>query len=106
MQAYLNLLEGIVNHGDQHVEEDNHHGDVVNTVEDITDVLNEFVSIIDDDRLDLGQTKYSPEQCLKALLQSKQMHGKQKGQEEERKAKVTYQEQSNPKMCVCLEQSM
>lgn len=66
----LNLLEGAVNHGDEHVEQHDHHGDVVDSVEHIANVLNEFVPIVDDHGPDLGQSKYSPEQCLEAFLQS------------------------------------
>jgi len=68
---YLNLLEGAVNHGDEHVEQHYHHGNVVDPVQHVTDVLNEFVSVVDDNRLDLRQPKYSPEQRLEALLQAK-----------------------------------
>lgn len=70
----LNLLEGTVNHGDEHVEEYYHHGNVVHPVQHVTSVLNEFVSVVDDNRPDLGETKYSPEQRLEALLQAAQMH--------------------------------
>ena len=70
----LNLLEGAVNHSDEHVEQHYHHGHVVNPVQHVTSVLDEFVSVIDDNRPDLGQSKYSPEQRLEALLQSGQRH--------------------------------
>ena len=70
----LNLLEGTVNHGDEHVQQHYHHGDVVDAVQHVTDIFNKFVSIVDDDRPDLRQSKYSPEQCFEALLQAKWMH--------------------------------
>lgn len=69
--TYLNFLEGAVNHGDEHVEQHYHHGNVVNPIKHITNVLNEFVPVVDHHRLDLRQSKYSPEQCLEALLQAK-----------------------------------
>lgn len=81
----LNLLEGAVNHGDEHVEQHYHHGYIVNPVQHVTNVLNEFMSIVDDNRLDLGQSKYSPEQCLEALLQAGQKHG---GKETEMRGKL------------------
>lgn len=66
----LNLLEGAVYHGDEHVEKHDHHGDVIDAVQHVANVLDEFMPIVDDYRPDLGQSKYSPEQCLEALLQS------------------------------------
>ncbi len=57
----LDLLKGTVNHGDEHVEQHYHHGNVVNSVQHVTNVLDEFVPIIDHNRSDLGQSKYSPE---------------------------------------------
>lgn len=66
----LDLLEGAVNHGDEHVEQHDHHGDVVDAVQHVANVLDELVPIVDDHGPDLGQSKYSPEQCLEALLQS------------------------------------
>lgn len=71
----LNFLEGTVNHGDEHVEQHYHHGNVVNPVQHVTSVLDEFVPVIDDDRSDLGQSKYGPEQRLEALLQSAHRQG-------------------------------
>lgn len=81
----LNLLKGTVDHGDEHVEQHNNHGDVVNPVQHVTNVLNEFVSIIDHNRPDLRQSKYSPEQRLEALLQAGRMHrgGNGGGREEQ-----------------------
>lgn len=72
LMTNLNLLEGTVDHGDEHVEEHYHHGNVVHPVQHITSVLNEFVSVVDDNRPDLGEAKYSPEQRLEALLQAAQ----------------------------------
>lgn len=72
----LNLLEGTINHGDEHVQEHYHHGNVVYPVQHVTSVLDELVSVVDDNRPDLGETKYSPEQRLEALLQAAQMHRK------------------------------
>lgn len=70
-QPYLNLLEGAVNHGDEHVEQHYHHGDVVHPVEHVTNVLDELVPVVDHHRPDLGQSEYGPEQRLKALLQAR-----------------------------------
>lgn len=49
----LDLLEGAVDHGDEHVEQYYHHGNVVNPVQHVTNVLDEFVPVIDHDRFDL-----------------------------------------------------
>lgn len=73
----LNLLERTVNHGNEHVEQHYHHGNVVNPVQHVTNVLDEFVSVIDHNRPDLGQSKYSPEQCFEALLQAGWTHREQ-----------------------------
>lgn len=74
LMTNLNLLEGTVNHGNEHVEQHYHHGHVVNSIQHVTNVLDEFVSIIDHDRPDLRQSKDSPEQRLEALLQAGQTH--------------------------------
>lgn len=68
--TYLYLLEGAVNHGDEHVEQHYHHGNVVNAIQYVANVLNELVSIVDDYGFDLRESKYSPEQRLEALLQA------------------------------------
>lgn len=84
LMTNLNLLEGTVNHGDEHVKEHDHHGNVVYTVQHVTSVLDEFVSVVDDNGPDLGETKYSPEQRLEALLQAAQMHRKANKMRQER----------------------
>lgn len=61
LMTNLNLLEGTVNHGNEHVQEHYHHGNVVYPVQHVTSVLNEFVSVVDDNGPDFGETKYSPE---------------------------------------------
>lgn len=75
----LNLLEGTVNHGDEHVEQHYHHGNVVNPIKHVTNVLDELVSVVDHNRSDLRQSKYSPEQCLEALLQAARTSGEGNG---------------------------
>lgn len=82
--TYLNLLEGTINHGNEHVEQHYHHGNIVNSVQDVTSVLDEFVFVVDHYGSDLRQSKYSPEQCLEALLQAGQTHRQIKGQREKR----------------------
>lgn len=82
--THLNLLEGTINHGNEHVEQHYHHGNIVNSVQDVTSVLDEFVSVVDHYGSDLRQSKYSPEQCLEALLQAGRMHRRIKGQRENR----------------------
>lgn len=48
LKAYLDFLEGAVEHGDQHIEENNHHDDVVHPVQNVAYVLNELVVDVDD----------------------------------------------------------
>lgn len=95
LRTDLNLLEGTVDHGDEHVEQHYHHGDVVNPVQHVTNVLDEFVSVIDNDGLDLGQSKYGPEQRLEALFQAGQKDAHRRkwgdvGEGEEDKRKVIF----------------
>lgn len=66
--AYLYFLVGAVNHGDQHVEKNHHHRDVINPVQHVTDVLNELMIILQNHRNHLREPKYGPEQSLEALL--------------------------------------
>ena len=78
-----------------HVEQHYHHGDVVNPVQHVTNVLDEFVSVIDNDGLDLGQSKYGPEQRLEALFQAGQKDAHRRkwgdvGEGEEDKRKVIF----------------
>lgn len=43
IKTYLDFLEGAVEHGDEHIQQDDHHDDVVHPVQDVADVLNELV---------------------------------------------------------------
>lgn len=43
---YLYLLVRAVDHGNQHVEENNYHGDIIDAVQDIADVLDELVVVL------------------------------------------------------------
>jgi hypothetical protein len=45
---YLNFLEGTVDHRNQHIQKNDDHRNVVDSIEDITDVLNELVVVVDD----------------------------------------------------------
>lgn len=70
--VYLNFLKWAVDHCYEHVEEDDDHGNIVNSIKDIADIFDEFVSIINDDWFNLRKSKNSPEQCFKALLHSRE----------------------------------
>lgn len=50
--ANLNLLKGTVNHGNEHVEQHYHHGNVVNPIQHVANVLDELVSVVDHNRSD------------------------------------------------------
>lgn len=58
---YLDFLEGAVDHGDKHVEQDNDHGNVVHSVQDIADIFDELVPVINDHGFDLRESENSPE---------------------------------------------
>lgn len=42
-ESYLDFLEGAVEHGYEHVQQNNHHDDVVHPIQNIADVLNELM---------------------------------------------------------------
>ena len=39
LKTYLNFLEGAVEHGNEHIQQDNHHDDVVHPVENMWSML-------------------------------------------------------------------
>lgn len=43
---YLYLLVRAVDHGNEHVEEDNHHGDIIDSVEHVADVLYKLMVVL------------------------------------------------------------
>lgn len=49
-RAYLYFLEGAVEHGNEHIEQDDHHDDVVDPIQNIAYVLNEFMVDVNDHR--------------------------------------------------------
>lgn len=68
--AYLDFLIGVVDHGYQHVEQHNHHGDIINPVQHIANILDELVVVFQHHRDDLRQAKYGPKQGFKAFFNS------------------------------------
>ncbi len=48
IKTYLNFLEGAVEHGNEHIQQDNHHDDVVHSIQDIASILNELVLNVND----------------------------------------------------------
>lgn len=48
INAYLNFLEGAVEHGNEHIQQDNHHDDVVHPIQNIASVLDELMVDIND----------------------------------------------------------
>lgn len=65
---YLNLLKGAVDHCNEHVEQYNDHSDVIHSIEHITGVLNEFVSVVHNHWLHLRESKNGPKQCFEAFF--------------------------------------
>lgn len=45
---YLNFLEGAVEHGNEHIQQDDHHDDVIHSIQHIASVLNELMVYIND----------------------------------------------------------
>lgn len=68
--GHLNFLEGAVDHGYEHVQQNDDHGNVVNSIEDVAGVFDELVPIIDNDRFHFRKSKYCPKQCFKAFFNS------------------------------------
>lgn len=48
MNTYRNFLEGAVEHGNEHIQQDNHHDNVVHPIQNIANILNELVVDVDD----------------------------------------------------------
>lgn len=57
---YLNFLEGAIKHGDEHIQQHNHHDDVVDSIENIADILNELVVNINDNGFYFWQAENRP----------------------------------------------
>lgn len=49
-KMYLNFLEGAIKHCSEHIHQHNHHDDVVNSKENIANILNEFMVNVNDNR--------------------------------------------------------
>lgn len=45
---YLDFLEGAVEHCNEHVQQHDHHDDVVHPIQNIADILNELVVDVND----------------------------------------------------------
>lgn len=68
--SHLNLLIGAVNHGYEHIEQNHHHRDIIDPVQNVTDVLDELVVVLQHHRRNLRQAEYGPEEGLKTLFYS------------------------------------
>lgn len=66
--VYLDFLIGAVNHGDQHVEQNDHHGHIVYSIKDVSDILYEFVVIFEHNGSHFGQPEYGPKQSLETFF--------------------------------------
>lgn len=67
---YLYLLVRAVDHGDQHVEENHHHGDVIDAIQDVADVLDELMVVLEHHWDHFRQPEYWPEKSFETLLHS------------------------------------
>lgn len=59
-KTYLDFLEGAVEHRNEHIEQHNHHDDVVNPIQNVASVLNELVVDVNNHRLYFRQAKDCP----------------------------------------------
>lgn len=59
-KMYLNFLEGAVKHCGEHIQQHNHHDDVVNSIENIASILNKLVVNVNDNRFYFRQAEKSP----------------------------------------------
>lgn len=50
VKTYLDFLEGAVKHGNEHIQQDNHHDDVVHTVQNVAGIFNELMVDVNDHR--------------------------------------------------------
>lgn len=66
--THLYLLVRAVDHGDEHVEQNHHHGNVVDPVQHIADVLDKFMIVFQNHRGHFRQPEYGPEERFKTLL--------------------------------------
>lgn len=65
---YLNLLVGAVDHSNEHVEKDDHHRDIIDSVQDVADVLYELMVILQHHRDHFRKPEDGPEKSLETLL--------------------------------------
>lgn len=73
---YLDFLVWAVDHGDEHVEKDYHHGDVIDPVQHVANVLYELMVVLQHHWNHLRQPEDRPEKSLKTLLHSARKHSK------------------------------
>lgn len=67
---YLYLLVRAVDHGNEHVEENDHHCDVIDAVQHVADVLYEFMVVLQHHGDHFRQPEDRPEEGLETLLHS------------------------------------
>lgn len=60
IKTYLNFLEGAVEHGNEHIQQDNHHDDVVHPVQNIANILNELMVDVNNHWFHFWQAKDGP----------------------------------------------
>ena len=67
---YLDLLVRAVDHGNEHVEQNHHHRDIIDSVQHVANILYELMVVLQHHWDHFRQPKYRPEQSLKTLLHS------------------------------------
>lgn len=65
---YLYLLVRAVDHGNEHVEKNYHHSDIIDSVQHVADVLYELMVILQHHRNHFRQPEDWPEESLETLL--------------------------------------
>jgi len=72
-RRYLDFLEWIWHHGDEHINEDDHRHSVVDHEEIFTDALGERLGVPFAYRAELGQTEEGPEERHVTLEYTRRM---------------------------------
>jgi len=69
-----NDFVGLREHGDEHVDEYDHHGSAVAAEHEFSDELRHFVSLLDSEDVDRRETVHGEVQCLNDLKQAAHEH--------------------------------
>lgn len=60
VETYLNFLKGAVEHCNEHIQQDYHHDNIVHPIQNVANILNEFMLNVNDHRFYFWQAKDGP----------------------------------------------